>query len=185
MEVRQLEKLAREITGKLLEIYIPEDPTCKYTNYRKAEGELKPSTKYGVMIERGYGIQYDFKTTKNPETFVKTFMTQYVSKYAVKQPKWETVDGQVCMVYPKKEEVIKQLTTDRVTKYHYYTTLYGIGMFAWFTQDITKATEALRKYLTDKGISYSNEYSEKHWAYRFVINKDVETHNNLLNQFSL
>jgi hypothetical protein len=185
MEVSQLEKLVREITGNILEIYLPEDPNCKYSNYTRVNGELNPSTKYGVKVNRDSYIEYNFTTSKNPETFIKTFITQYISKYEMKQGTTEFIDGKVVFVYPKKAEVINRLTTDRVTKYHYYTTLYGIGIFSLFTANIAKATEKLAEHLKKQGVEYHNEHSDAHWVYRFVISKGVETHNNILNNFNI
>ena len=43
----------------------------------------------------------------------------------------------------------------------------------------------LAKYLESEGIKYYNEYSDAGWAYRFVINKDVNLHNDLLENFNL
>ena len=56
-------------------------------------------------------------------------------------------------------------------------------MFAFFTKDIAIATAKLAKYLKENNISYSNEYSDAGWAYRFVISKKVEEHNELLKNF--
>tara|TARA_R110000772_G_scaffold35637_4_gene85799 strand:+ start:19449 stop:20009 length:561 start_codon:yes stop_codon:yes gene_type:complete len=180
------EKLAQEVTGQKVQIFEPRDPNDKWSSYDKFNGELKPSKKYGIIIgSDGGGITYDFKTTTKIETFFKSFINQHIRKYEMKQMSFELVDGKVISIYPTRDEVIKKYTTDRVTKYHYYTTLYGIGMFAFFTKDIAKATANLAKYLTDKGIQFYNEYSDAGWAYRFVISKKVEDHNILLEKFEL
>jgi hypothetical protein len=183
MNSLQFENLAKEITGLNVKIYKPENPNDKWTSYLKFNGILEPSTKYGIYFEDI--IQYDFKTTKKVETFFKSFINQHIRKYEMKLATYEFVDGQVVAVYPKKEEVIKKYTSDRVSKYHYYTTLYGIGMFAIFTKDIAKATVELAKYLKSNDIKYYNEYSDAGWAYRFVINDKVENHNELLDNFIL
>tara|TARA_R110002020_G_scaffold116709_1_gene267390 strand:+ start:38 stop:589 length:552 start_codon:yes stop_codon:yes gene_type:complete len=179
----QFENLAKEITGLDIKIFLPVDPKCKYTNYNKFDGVLKNSTKYGIYFDGS--IQYDFKTTKKTETFFKSFINQHISKYELKIPKYDILNGQVIEVYPKKQDIIKKYTSNRVTKYHFYTTLYGIGMFAFFTKDIALATLELTKYLKSKNIEYKNEYSDAGWVYRFVINKDIEIHNNLLNNLKL
>ena len=43
----------------------------------------------------------------------------------------------------------------------------------------------LKNYLDSLKISFKNEFSEAGWVYRFVINKDVKIHNNLLNNFNI
>jgi hypothetical protein len=179
----QFQKLAYEITRKNIVLYRYINNFEKYKGMIPITGDLQPSTSYGVSVDGS--IDYFFKTTKKPETFFKSFINQHIRKYDMKQPTWgENSDGSFGFIYPKKEEVIKKYTTDRVSKYHYYTTLYGIGMFAFFTKDIVKATVKLAKYLESKGVKYYNEFSDRGWAYRFVINKDVETHNELLNDFN-
>lgn len=183
MTHKHFQKLAYEVTRKNIVLYKYINEYEKYRGMVPISGDLQPSTSYGVCI--GDSIEYTFKTTKNSETFFKSFINQHIRKYEMKQPKWgQLPDGSLGWIYPKKEEVVKKYTTDRVSKYHYYTTLYGIGMFAFFTKDIVKATVKLAKYLESKGIKYYNEFSDRGWAYRFVINKDVETHNELLNDFN-
>ena len=179
----QFQKLAYQVTKKNIVLYEYINEFEKYRGMIPVSGDLQPSTSYGVYLD-GY-IQYTFKTTKKPETFFKSFINQHIRKYEMKQGEWGKLsDGTFGWIYPKKEEVIKKYTSDRVSKYHYYTTLYGIGMFAFFTKDIVKATVELAKYLENKEIKYYNEYSDAGWAYRFVINKDIESHNELLNNFN-
>lgn len=184
MKTIDFENLAKEITGKNIKLFKPENPKDKYTYYHKFNGVLEPSTIYGISVNGD--IMYNFKTTKKIETFFKSFINQHINKYELKNNgSYELVNGKVIYVEPTKESIVKKYTSDRVSKYHYYTTLYGIGMFAFFTKDIVKATLNLAKYLESKKIAYSNEYSDAGWAYRFVINKSVETHNELLENFNL
>ena len=183
MESINFEKLAFEVTGKKIQLLYPENENDNHTRYFKFNGILEPSKKYGIDFEGS--IQFDFKTTKKIETFFKSFINQFISKYEMKQPSYELVNGFVNCVYPKKDDIIKKYTSDRVSKYHYYTTIYGIGMFAFFTKDVEIATLKLAEYLKNKNINYYNEFSDACWAYRFVINKDIEFHNKLLTDFNL
>jgi hypothetical protein len=183
MNARDFEKLAEEVLNVNIQLFEPENPEYKYTQYNLAQGNIKPSTKYGVYIDGM--IQYDFKTTKKIETFFKSFVNQHIRKYEMKKESWELVDGEMQLVKPKKEDIIKRYTSDRVSKYHYYTTLYGIGMFAYFTTDINRATASLAKYLKENGIEYTNEFSDAGWAYRFCINRNVEEHNEILENFEI
>jgi hypothetical protein len=89
---------------------------------------------------------------------------------------------------PTKNECISHLKNDnRVYKHLFYTTLYGIGMFAFFTSEnsLKKVNETLGGYLTSLGITYHNEFSEAGWAYRFVIGKSVTEHNEILEKFEI
>lgn len=136
---------------------------------------LKASTIYGISIG-DLGIMYNFKTTKKPETFMKSFINQHIRKYEMSLYGNEN---------KTKKDIVESFMSDRVTKYNYYTTLYGIGTFCYFTRDITKATKEMKDYLNSKGIPFSNEFSDANWVYRFVINKPVEDHNDLLENFNL
>ena len=139
---------------------------------------------YGVSIDDC--IYYDFKTGKRYDNILKTFVTQYINKYAVRESIWDAENG--CFGHPDKKEVIKKLkNSDRVSKYYFYTTLYGIGYFCYFMSQ--KAHQETKKilsdYLNSKKINFDNEFSEAGWVYRFVINKDVTVHNELLDNFKI
>lgn len=59
-------------------------------------------------------------------------------------------------------------------------------MFSFFSQSyIDKVTKPLAEYLKSKKINFYNEFSDAGWAYRFVINKDLNVHNELLNNFEM
>ena len=174
------ENLVSEIVGKKIKIYKPENEHDKYTLYFSSFDILEPSKKYGIEIEGN--ILYDFKTTKKIETFIKSFINQHIKKYELKQFIFKDGD----FINPSKNDVIKKYKDqNRVNKYFYYTTLYGIGMFSFFTRDIIKANLEMANYLQEKKISYYNEFSDAGWAYRFVINKDVKKHNELLKNFNI
>ena len=173
------ENLVTEITGKKIKIYKPENEHDKYSLYFSNFDILKPSTKYGIEIDGN--IIYDFKTTKKIETFIKSFINQHIKNYELKQLIY--VDGE--FKAPLKNDIIKKYKDqNRVNKFYYYTTLYGIGMFSFFTTNVIDANLKLAKYLQEQKISYYNEFSDAGWAYRFVINKDIKLHNELLENFN-
>ena len=185
MTATEFNNFATEFTGLRIKIYKPQDLT-KWAIYSPLSNNavLEPSTKYGICIKNE--LLYDFKTTKKVDTFLKSFVNQHINKYEMKQGTYEIINGFAEFVTPKKEDILKKYTNqNRVSKYFFYTTLYGIGMFAIFTRDIKSATSVLAEYLKSKNIQYSNEYSDAGWAYRFVINKDVDTHNKLLEGFEM
>jgi hypothetical protein len=140
---------------------------------------------YGVSIAGNIsGIDFDFKTAKKEDNLLKTIATQVINKHLTKQ--YELIEG--CLQHPTKEQCINKLkSSNRVSKYFFYTTLYGIGFFSMFMSNniFNNSVSKLGDYLKSKKVSYSNEYSDAHWVYRFVINKDVTDHNTLLNNFEL
>ncbi|MFT6879130.1 MAG: hypothetical protein ACJARG_000054 [Arcticibacterium sp.] len=150
--------------------------------YQKCE-EVLPGKVYGVRNGDVFkSIDYDFKAGKTEDGLLKGFISQYISKWEAK--KMEFIDGQ--MVKKDKKEILEKIKNqDRVYNWIFYTTLYGIGTFAFFmsAKALADATIVMRSYLKEKGIEYSNEFSEAGWVYRFVINQKVETHNQLLEQF--
>lgn len=141
---------------------------------------IKLNSVYGIAIDGS--IEFDFKTGKREDTILKTFVTQFINKYECKR--MVIKDGE--FHYPDKKEVIAKLKdSNRVNKYFFYTTLYGIGYFCFFMGEKTfnETNNKLSKYLVNKGIAFNNEFSDAAWVYRFVINKDVEKHNQLLKEF--
>ena len=182
MDSNILKNFATNLIGQNITIYEPENiRDLKYTNYHIFNGVLKPSTIYAICFD-GI-IQYTFKTTKKIDSFLKSFVNQHIKKYELKQ---YCILDDGTFGKPKKENVYKKFRDqNRVNKYFYYTTLYGIGMFAFFTSNIKEANKELTKYLNDNNIKFYNEFSEAGWAYRFVINDDVKKHNELLKNFKI
>lgn len=146
--------------------------------------EIETNTIYGICVG-GNMIDFDFKTGKKQDNILKSFVNQFISKYEVKQSiGFES--GQ--MIYPKKVDIMAKLkNSNRVSKYFFYTTLYGIGWFCYFTNQkaFKEVNNGLASYLKNKGINFTNEFSDAGWVYRFVINKDVKLHNSLLTDFNI
>jgi len=181
MNASQLENFAQQITGKSVKIYKPEN-NLKYASYYPHTGNIEPQTKYGIYFNGV--IQFDFVTGKNIDSFFKCFITQYINKFMTKQ--FLMIDNELRQL--TKIECISKLKNDnRVYKHLFYTTLYGIGMFAFFTSEnsLKKVNETLGGYLSSLGVTYDNEFSEAGWAYRFVIGKSVTEHNELLEKFEI
>jgi hypothetical protein len=181
----QLQNFANSLDGENIKFHLQttggEWYEQKYTN---VFDNIELNTSYGVCVD-GSTIDFIFKVGKKYDNILKTFVTQYINKYKVKNT-YILVDGKV--TNPKKIDVINKLkNSNRVAKYFFYTTLYGIGYFCYFMNDKTqKETNFLLKnYLDSLKISFKNEFSEAGWVYRFVINKDVKIHNNLLNNFNI
>ncbi len=144
---------------------------------------LEPNTDYTVMFDNTQ--QYTFKTGKNEDTFLKSFVNQYITKASV-------FNGG--MIYLTKEQKRDFITSNinaegianRIYKYVYYTTLYGIGMFCFFMNEktFTELKDKMDSYLKDNSINYKNEYSEARWVYRWCIKSDISVHNTLLKNFT-
>lgn len=137
---------------------------------------------YGVCINGG-SVDFVFKTGKNEDTFFKSFITQFISKFEMKRT--VLINGEIrCKT---KEECIKEFkNNNRVSKYIFYTTLYGIGFFSYFMNIETEidTMNLIGKYLKSKGIQFKPEKSEAGWVTRLIINKDVSIHNKLLTEFN-
>ena len=186
MKKSDLENFANEIFECKIKIHkMTKDGKWYDKEYTADFTEMELNQKYGVVIDTDFNsIDFDFKTGKSEDGILKTFASQFISKYMTKRP--ELVDGQ--LVYPKAADVKRKLSNkNRVSKYQFYTTLYGIGYLCLFdsAQAMAESHKVVSEYLTSKGVSFTNEFSEARWVYRFVIGKDVETHNTLLSELEL
>jgi len=185
MEATQLINLTRDIFEVGIKIYLQTVPGKWWeSEYEEAKEPIKTNSIYGICVDGSTSIDYDFKTGKKEDNILKTFISQFISKYQCKQ----FIIKNNNFVYPTKKEVINSLkNSNRVSKYYFYTTLYGIGYFCIFmsTDKFNETNKLLSTYLKSKNILFTNEYSDANWVYRFVINKDVSIHNELLNNFKL
>lgn len=73
--------------------------------------------------------------------------------------------------YKNLAEVFKKLVA--LCSSRFYVTSYGIGFdtFMLSHEQVLAATEQLEDYLARHNISFSNEYSDACWVYRFKIGK--------------
>ena len=49
----------------------------------------------------------------------------------------------------------------------------------------SEAKKLLSEYLNSKKIDFKNEFSEAGWVYRFIINREVRLHNELLENLEI
>lgn len=56
-------------------------------------------------------------------------------------------------------------------RFFVYPTTYGIGVWIFYNFQASKNIADVERILKSKGIEYTNEYSDKHWVYRFKISK--------------
>jgi hypothetical protein len=63
-----------------------------------------------------------------------------------------------------------------------YPTTYGFGISTFqSSKTIAQEVDKVREFLGINGIEYKNEYSEQHYAYRFVISKSKDNLQKLVN----
>lgn len=180
--IQSFEKLVSAIVDEPIRFQLLENQAAKKwyeKTYIKAE-EFTPSTTYGVIIDGT--IDFDFKTTVDPDGLLKSFISQYTSK----RKQYDYVDGQVVVL--NKKQLLDKITranSDRVHFGLFYTTLYGIGLWDFFNSRTSHdtLTATLSKFLAENGIKFSNEYSDAGWVYRFRFGTPIEQTNQLLNQF--
>lgn len=57
----------------------------------------------------------------------------------------------------------------------FYATSYGVGFDTLMMshEGVMKATDDLKQWLKDKGIEFTNEYSDAAWVYRFRIGRSA------------
>ena len=150
-------------------------------NYTNDFIEITENTKYGIKYD-GL-IQFDFKTGKI-DNLLKSFLLQFTSKFT----EYRLIDGYCKTVSIKKEILNKIIESNKNRVYNglFYTTLYGIGFWAIFsTKQDAEVAKELSKYLQANNVDYKNQWSDAGWVYRFLINKKVEFHNELLNNFKI
>lgn len=143
--------------------------------------EIEEGTIYGISFSTGGSVEFDFKTGKM-DNLLKSFLI----KFASRQKAYRLVNGYYQTISTRDEvmEKIKESNKDRVYMGLFYTTLYGIGMWAIFStrKDMVKNAD-LSRFLTDRKVPFSNEWSDAGWVYRFKIGKDIELNNKLLTEF--
>jgi len=183
MKKIELENFASDIVGQPIEIRLQTKSGKWYEQeYTQNFTDIETNKTYGVCIDST--ISYDFKTGKTEDSFLKSFVNQHITKYEMKR--FTLKDG--ALVKPTKSEVIEKLkNSNRVSKFYFYTTLYGIGFFCFIMTQKTfnLAQKSMANYLESKNVKYETEFSEAGWVYRFVINQNVKIHNELLNDFEI
>ena len=154
-------------------------------------------------------VGFKFVTPKKEETLIKSFITQFTNKYFEPAPiaysgrygsNWAGMtekDKEFAYLHHRsnmyskkdllnqiKENANKKETEYVFSKYGFYHTHYGIGLFVLFGLNNKTAVVKMTSFLDRKEIPYSNEFSDARWVYRFVININKDVHKNLLNIFN-
>lgn len=177
--MKEFNTLISTMLAEPIELYKLENQAAKKwydKTYIKVD-ELELNTIYGVLIDGS--ISFDFKTPTKIDSLLKSFINNYASKR-----KNMILNEHGESVYETKESILKTCikNSERVSFGLCYTTLYGIGIWQILCNSALKEdlTNTISQYLNEIGIPFSNETSEAGWVYRFVINKDIKIHNDIL-----
>lgn len=203
MNTQNFQNLIQSVTGRELIIKTTDIDILnggEYIVYRKL-----PLT--------GITVSFKWKAALTDEKLLRSFITAFCSKYREPNPaNYNHVYGgkqywwndktpeqkehayfhHASNMY-SKQDLLKQVESnfnnesiqDALIRYGFYPTEYGIGIFCfWMTEYVQMAINKMAKYLNDKSIPFSNEFSDARWVYRFKLNLTKESHNNLLNQFN-
>ena len=186
MKATDFEKLASEITGKKITIWLLKDQTAKKyyeKSYIKFD-TIQENTIYGISVESNT-IDFDLKVGKI-ENLLKTFVTQYLNKYVVGSI-YFAPNGD--FMKHTKETAISTLHNLSVRNAYLlcYSTNYGIGVWNIFVSKkvFNDLVELIKKQLVSEDISYNNEYSEAHWVYRFKFSGGALDHNLMVEKLKL
>ena len=158
-------------------------------------------------------ICFKWVTPKTTDKFLRSFITSFTTKFIEPNPKaydynyggidYKWIDKTEkekeyayshhrSNMYTKNqllEQIQANFNSDNICntliKYGFYSTEYGIGIFAlWATDGVLNAIQKLKQYLQSKNIPYTNEYSDARWVYRYKLGLDKNTHTSILNNFS-
>jgi len=203
METLNFEKLIQEITGRDFIIDTQDQNLIQEKEYYV----------YRILPITKRKIGFNWKVAKTEEKVLRSFITSFATKYREPDPStynynyggkeytWEgNTEEQKEFAYNhhfthmyKKETLLKQVQDNfsrpsiekALLKYGFYSTEYGIGIFAyWTTNYVVNAIDKMKKFLAGKSIPFANEFSEAKWVYRFKLNLSKETHTTILKAFS-
>lgn len=166
---------------------------------------------YKVLPTTGYRTSFKFKTPKKEETILKSFITQFTSKYLEPNPKyydgkypgstaWKDMtekEREFCYLHHRsnmfsknhlKEQIMENMKSKEVdnafSRYGFYETHYGIGLFVIYNRYSGEAVSKMKQFLKSEDIPYTNEFSDARWVFRFVLNIDKNIHRNIIEKFN-
>ena len=107
MTKQQLEEFATQIHEDEVNIWVQTKAGKWYEKqYSSVFTEIKTDTVYGISFGDSE-ICYDFKAGKNIDNIMKSFVNQYISKYASKQMRWDSENSGFTKV--TKEQALNKL----------------------------------------------------------------------------
>lgn len=143
---------------------------------------IEAETKY--LVKDNDCELFTFKSGKEIDNTLRTFVTQYINKYMCKQQIYDSTTGEL-KTYTKETALfkLKENANGRgYSKHWYYPTNYGIGFFClFFNENIFNEIKLkMDSHLRQNQISFENEFSEARWVYRFMIKQTYPIHQSIL-----
>lgn len=202
MKTENFLKLANGFTGRKFSIY----PITE--NIEQGEKYFIYTVTPILKIKSGF----NFKIPLNEENIIRSFINTFCSKYREPNPnnyngnyygsiKWDDKtpeQKEYCfhhhssnmfskqnLLAQVKQNLNKPKIENILCRYGFYPTIYGIGLFILFSGVYElNAIKKMESFLKHKNIPFTNEFSNAKWVYRFKLNIDKKTHENLLFEFS-
>jgi hypothetical protein len=204
MDTQNFTKLIQSVTGRDFQIATNSEELNPETEYKV----------YKILPITDNMISFYWKTPKTEEKFLKSFITAFCNKYKEPNPKcydgkyandknycWanfsdkqrEYAYGHHSSNMLSKKELLEQVQANFnnseisavLCKYGFYTTEYGIGIFAfWETEYVVDAILKFHAHLKSLGIPFKNEYSDARWVFRFKLGLDKISHFKILSEFN-
>jgi len=204
MNTQKFQNLIQQITGKPLIIATNDENIINGAEY----------IVYMILPLTDRKVYFKWKAATTDEKLLRSFITAFCNKYREPNPrsydyqartygesaKWENkteIEKEYAYFHHagfmySKNDLMKQIEANfanpaiekALLMYGFYTTEYGIGIFAfWETQAVVNAIAKLKQHLNSISIPYKNEFSDARWVYRFKLNLTKEAHNNILTSF--
>jgi len=86
MQNRHLIEVAKTLFDVDIKIYLQTVSGKWYEcKYELNKNDIQLDTVYGITVNGGNTIDFDFKTGKSNDTILKTFVTQFINKWECKQ----------------------------------------------------------------------------------------------------
>lgn len=184
MKLLQFDKLVKTITN--LDISILD-------NNVNPNDDILMDSEYFIRV-KGNGIignGFVFKTPKNIDNLVKTFITQLISKLKIQRPEFAGKSmynlSHHCLSSNEIKDMIMFSINNNIYSYCKYalypTQTYGIGISTFLlNSNIESGIENLFAFLKDNNIPYKTEFSKKNYVFRVKISNDIDVNKYILNK---
>lgn len=133
----------------------------------------------GLQIQYYKGDCLDTVPADQADRFTVVKWTDELFKmYHGTIPKRKPFDIDYILQLIAKKEVVQYIDYKaifaplKLNELRFYNTTYGLGVESIF-QRPTDQIERLKAFLNEKGIEFTNEYSDAMWVYRFKISKSA------------
>ena len=198
MKTAQFQELIQNVTGRKLFFTINSE-------------EIPLEAKIAVYRPGSRWCSFIWKTPKNEDSLLRSFITAFCTKY--KEPDPSTYEGKQWERYAEKWDnpetrfecgawnhhschmTTKDKLRDQIAenfanfssemgRLGFYSTNYGIGLFTAFGGKwVDDSLSEMKRHLKTNFIPFSNELSEKGWVTRFLIKTNKENHTAILGGF--